>query len=147
MQETAKKRKKIERDQERARKWTLWYPLFSLNFPILGFTINQQQFLFQWPFLHKSSLLFCPVSYFWIFKVEENAKLKKKKKKKNYKNPLPGTYIGKRPKTETLTIPKHIGTIIYEANPDVSFHPYNFCEPQALYYKLPLHLVVSWRLL
>ena len=71
-----------------------------------------------------------------------NAKLKKKKKK-NYQNPLPGTYIGKCPKTETLTIPKHIGTIIYEANPDVSFHPYNFCEPQALYYKLPLHLVVS----
>ena len=80
--------------------------------------------------------------YFWIVKVEENAKLKKKTKK-NYKNPLPGTYIGKRPKTETLTIPKHIGTIIYEANPDVSFHPYNFCEPQALYYKLRLHLVVS----
>lgn len=98
---------------------------------------KQQQFLFQWPFLHKNSLLFHPVSYFCIFNVQENVKLKKK----NYKTPQPGVYIGKCPNTKTLTIPKHIGTIVYEANPDVSFHPYHFCEPQ-LYYKLPL-LVVS----
>ena len=101
----------------------------TISFP-MAFSPQEQ-------FALLSSILFLD------FKVEENAKLKKKKKQKKYKNPLPGTYIGKRPKTETLTIPKHIGTIIYEANPDVSFHPYNFCEPQALYYKLPLHLVVS----
>ena len=125
----SKKEKKSERDRERAKK-TPWYPLFSLNFPIIGFTINQQQFLFQWPFPNKSSLLFHPVSYFWIFKVDENVRLKKKK---NYKNSQPGAYIGKCPNTETLTIPNHIGTIVYEANPDVSFHPYiNFCELTAV---------------
>ena len=138
MQETAKNRQKSERDRERAKK-TLWYPLFSLIFPIIGFKINQQQFLFQWPLPNKSSSLFHPVSNFWIFKVDEKVKLKKK----NYKNHQPGAYIGKSPNTETLTIPNHIGTIVYEANPDVSFHPHNSCEPQALYYKLPLHLVVS----
>lgn len=76
---------------------------------------------------------------------ESRWKCEIEKKKKKYRNPQPGAYIGKCTDTETLTIPNHIGTIVYEANPDVSFHPYNFCEPQ-LYYKLPL-LVVSWRLL
>lgn len=128
-----------KRESGRARKWTLWYPLFSFNFPATGFTINQQQFLFQWPFLHKSSLLFCPVSYFWILKVEEHVKLRK-----NDKNPHPGAYIGKCPQTETFTKPNHIGSTVYEANPDVSFQPIDFCELKL--YKLPL-LVVRWRVL
>ena len=90
----------------------------------------------QEQFALPSSILFLDFQSRWKGEIE---------KKKNYKTPQPGAYIGKCPNTETLTIPNHIGTIVYEANPDVSFHPYNFCEPQ-LYYKLPL-LVVSWRLL
>ena len=92
----------------------------------------------QEQFALPSSILFLDFESRWKCETE--------KKKKNYKNPQPGAYVGKCPNTETLTIPNHIGTIVYEANPDVSFHPYNFCEPQLYIYKLPL-LIVSWRLL
>ena len=48
---------------------------------------------FPMAFSPQEQLLFCPVSYFWIFKVEENAKLKKKTEKIT-KTPFQGLILG-----------------------------------------------------